>query len=292
VDQQRNALGVLGVNLIHAAFYEKMEPETFLRSLFESLSLDRLEIDVVDLGGAAFAATDSRLWCLQAVGQGICRGLVFDQNSQPRQPSAVLRKRAIIVESATIESRPDKPLGIVPAAFDLMKQEEGTVEHEFVPLQDLRLHDLTGSSSPQGAAVLERLNHATANGMAIITNKQDMYRVVEYLRRYTSNPIRLVISASEFARAFSESYSTLPGTLLEGLAKLFAENVKVYCYPVPVTAFLQERERDRMKRVSASSQTAMVSVDDLRCDPPLDHLFRYLREAGWLIPLDAVRPVS
>jgi len=48
---------------------------------------------------------------------------------------------------------------------------------------------------------------------------------------------------------------------------------------------------DRVKRVTASSQTGMVSLDDLRCDPPLDHLFRYLREAAWLVPLDPARPV-
>jgi hypothetical protein len=96
----------------------------------------------------------------------------------------------------------------------------------------------------------------------------------------------LVVGVSAFARLLSESYATLPGTLLEALAKVLVQDVKLYVYPVPLPVFLREREQDRAKRVTASSQTGMVSVDDLRCEPPLDHLLRYLRGAGWIVPLE------
>jgi hypothetical protein len=286
VDQQRSALGVLGVNLVHAAFHERMDPEPFLRSLFESLSTDRLEIDVVELNGAAFPAADNRLWCLEALRQGMCRALVFDKTGQSNQPSTVLRKRALIVGAGTGDSAPADPLGIVSAAFDLMKREEGTLEHEPMPVLELRLGQLTGSSPPGPSTVLERLGRATGRAPVVLTDELLMYPVVQYLRRYTSSPIRLVGGVSAFARLLSESYATLPGTLLEGLARLLVENVKVYCYPVPLKVFLEEREQDQVKRVTASSQTGMVSLDDLRCEPPLDHLLRYLREAGWIVPLE------
>src|SRR5215470_12149990 len=54
VDQQRSALGILGVNLVHAAFRQKAEARPFLAAVFEGLSTERLEIDVVDLGGPFF----------------------------------------------------------------------------------------------------------------------------------------------------------------------------------------------------------------------------------------------
>jgi len=119
----------------------------------------------------------------------------------------------------------------------------------------------------------------------VITDQTDLYPVVEYLRRYTSHPIRLVGDALAFARLLSRSYSTLPGTTLEGIGKLFSENVKLYCYPVPRAVFLEGRNQDKDQRITVSSETALVSVDDLRCEPPLDHLYRYLREADWLVPL-------
>src|SRR5262249_40201731 len=61
VEMQRNALGMLGVNLVHAAFHQKPDPPAFLTAVFEGLSLERLEIDVVELTGPAFAGQDSRL---------------------------------------------------------------------------------------------------------------------------------------------------------------------------------------------------------------------------------------
>jgi hypothetical protein len=286
VNQQRNALGVLGVNLVHAAFHEQMAPEPFLRSTFESLSTDRLEIDVIELNGAAFVATDNRLWCLEALRQGMCRGLVFDQTGKLKQPSTVLRKRALLVGGLTWHSVPGDPVGIVSAALEQMKREEGTLEREPMPLLELRLHQLTGSSSSEGSSMLDRLARETARAPVVLTDQVLAYPVVEYLRRYTSSPIRLVGGVSDFARLLSESYAALPGTLLEGLAKLLAVNVKLYCYPVPLPAFVHDREQDQIKRVTASSQTGMVALDDLRCEPPLDHLLRYLREAGWIVPLE------
>jgi hypothetical protein len=286
IERQRMALGVLGVNLVHAAFHEQMAPEPFLRSVFESLSSDRLEIDVIELSGAAFAGTDNRLWCLEALHQGVCRGLVFDQTGKPNQPSTVLRKRALIVGLVTGHSEPADPLGIVSASFEQMKREEGTLEREPMPVLELRLRDLIGSSPSGGSTVLDRLGRATTRAPVVVTDQVLAYPVVEYLRRYTSSPIRLVGGVSDFARVLSESYAALPGTLLEGLAKLLVENLKIYCFPVPLPVFLQEREQDQVKRVTASPRTEIVSLDDLRCEPPLDHLLRYLREAGWIVPLE------
>jgi hypothetical protein len=60
--------------------------------------------------------------------------------------------------------------------------------------------------------------------------------------------------------------------------------VKLYLYPVPLPVFA--REQAHLERVTASSQSGVVSVDDLRCEPPLDHLFRYLRGAQWIVPLE------
>jgi hypothetical protein len=279
VDQQRNALGVLGVNLVHAAFHERMDPEPFLRSTFESLSSDRLEIDVIELSGAAFAPTDSRLWCLEALRRGMCRGLVVDQSGRPDQPSTILRKRPLIVE----ESARADPLTMASTVLDQLRREEGTLEREPISVRDLRLHDLTGSPSQEVSAMLGR---ATPRGAAVVTDQRELYPVVEYLRRYSTSPIRLVVGVSAFARLLSANYATLSGTLLEGLGKLLAQNVKVYCYPVSLPEFLREGPGDGGRRVTARPNTTRVTIDDLVCEPPLHHLLRYVREAGWIVPLD------
>src|ERR1700739_2260454 len=53
--QQQEAVGILGVNLIYAAYHAVASPEEFLGSVFEDLDLQRMEIDCLDWKGPAFA---------------------------------------------------------------------------------------------------------------------------------------------------------------------------------------------------------------------------------------------
>ena len=39
----------------------------------------------------------------------------------------------------------------------------------------------------------------------------------------------------------------------------------------------------------ADSKSAVIGADDLILEPPLHHLYRYLREAGWVVPIEVVQ---
>jgi len=96
----------------------------------------------------------------------------------------------------------------------------------------------------------------------------------------------MVTSVAVFVGVLSGGYETLPGALLEALGKLLVEDVRLYIHPIPVETFEQARAKDPRRRVSASPSGGTVGLDDLRCEPPLDHLLLYLRGAGWLLPLE------
>src|SRR6516225_803874 len=51
--RQQEAVGILGVNLIYATHHALHSPAEFLASLFEDLTLPRLEIDCMELSGPA-----------------------------------------------------------------------------------------------------------------------------------------------------------------------------------------------------------------------------------------------
>jgi hypothetical protein len=279
VEMQRNALGVLGVNLVHAAFHQKAEARPFLAAVFEGLSIERLEIDVVELSGPFFEGQDARLWCLEALRSGMALALLFDHTGRPEQPSTLLRKRTLVVEGQASAERLVEARTLVSAAFARLHQEEKAGQEPML-LLDARLEQLDSPAGPGSLA--ERLGLLTARGPVIVTAQRELHPVVEYLRRHTSGSMRMVTDVATFARLLSGSYATLPGTLLESLGKLLVENVRLYIYPVPQETFQRMREA----RVSASPSGAEVTLDDLRCEPPLDHLLRYLRGADWLVPLE------
>jgi hypothetical protein len=46
---QKEALGILGVNLVHGAFYRRDKPTDLIKSLTDELSRVRVEIDMIKL---------------------------------------------------------------------------------------------------------------------------------------------------------------------------------------------------------------------------------------------------
>jgi hypothetical protein len=58
-------LGVLGVNLIHGAFYRRKGPAYLIAALPDELSGERGEIDRIKFSGPAFSGIDNQLMSLQ-----------------------------------------------------------------------------------------------------------------------------------------------------------------------------------------------------------------------------------
>jgi hypothetical protein len=97
---QQLAIVILGVNLIYAAYYQRMDVETFLLGLYDDLSIERIEIDVIEFNGPAFINQDSRAWCLALLGRNMYPLIVFDSSGLVVEPSSLLRKRPLLVMRA------------------------------------------------------------------------------------------------------------------------------------------------------------------------------------------------
>ena len=97
--------------------------------------------------------------------------------------------------------------------------------------------------------------------------------------------MRFVAGLSLLIRSFEDRYGNLEGRRLEALSRLFAQNVRIYAYPM-TAADLQEW----IKSFSASgwewSETnGWVSAEQLRLAPPLGHLYAYLLAKNFLVPM-------
>src|SRR5207245_6936653 len=75
VDQQE-ALGVIGVNLLHGAFYCN-QPEKLISFLQQNLPPGRIEVDMIKFSGPLFQNVDNRLISLQLVSQGLTDAVMF-----------------------------------------------------------------------------------------------------------------------------------------------------------------------------------------------------------------------
>ena len=64
---QQETLGILGVNLIYGAFYLNDNPKELLKSFYDNIDKDKLEIDMINFSGPRFTYVDNRLMSLQLV---------------------------------------------------------------------------------------------------------------------------------------------------------------------------------------------------------------------------------
>ena len=283
---QQQSLGSLGINLLYGAYYQRSSAEPFLTCLWDTLSLNQLEVDILELTGPAFAGSDSRLWCLQMLRREMARAIVFDKQIQLVEPTSVLRKRPLVVERGqfkTVEPFYQKTL---VASHRQLAHEGVRLDRDAVSVLEMTVSNVSGVEAPSDAEILARVKSVSELGTVIVSRFAEGYRLAEYLRRYTQEPIRFAGGTSQLARILVERfYHELPGQLLEGLGKLLAENVKLYAYPMPVDEVLKDLTSDADRFRVTPSAAGLVGADDLHPAPPVNHLYKYLREAGWIIPL-------
>jgi hypothetical protein len=287
---QQQAIGTLGVNLIYAAFHQRSSSGSFLAGLFDDLSIERLEIDVLELTGPVFAGADARLWCLDSLCKGMCRALVFDTNGQVVETSTPLHKRPLILQR-TLSGHPGPS---VAETFQLAKQRflaEGIpFDHDPLPLLEVNTASLEGAATRDSVKLLALIEQLTPLGTVVVTDYKEGYQVLNYLRRYTPAPIRVVLWISMFLQLLEERlYSSQPGAILESFGRLLFTDVTIYVAPMRKEALLAALGSLPEGLLQEPSDRDLLSLDDILPKSPLDHLFGYLRASGRIVPLNDER---
>ena len=95
--EQQEAVGILGVNLIHAAFRNLSNPKKLVSSLLDNLGSRRMEVDVIRLEGEDFAALDKRRMALYLLETRLTRAVMFSAQNDVIMPSEVFYKKSTLV---------------------------------------------------------------------------------------------------------------------------------------------------------------------------------------------------
>jgi hypothetical protein len=283
---QQQAIGTLGVNLIYASYHQRSSPETFLAGLFDDLSLERVEIDVLELTGPVFAGADSRLWCLNLLRAGMSHALVFDSEAQVVEPATPLRKRPLIVQRTLRGHAGPSALEMIQAARQEFLAEGISSDREPLAILEVNTQNLEGPAASDNSELLAVIEQLARLGTVLVTNYQEGYRAVNYLRRYTAEPIRVVLWISMFLHLMEEKvFRSLPGAVLEEFGRLLSTDVTIYVAPMRKETLVAALGGFPEGLLRESTGSDLMTLDDFLPMPPLDHLFRYLRAAGHIVPL-------
>lgn len=284
---QQRTLGTLGVNLIFAAYYLRGSFADMLKSLLDGLSLENVEIDLVDCSGPAFAnPPEQRAVAIEMLTQGLTRAVVFDEQHRMEQPSTVFRKRALLIHRCSMKRDNTELDQMLHGAVSMLQAEGNTGELKPLCLLELSMpNDAADNDTPSGdrRAIIDRAfrpGHA-----AMLTSLPETFRVSTFVRRYSADPIRFVLGLDSVITILRDSFyaGRLEGGLLEGLGRVLSPNTKLYIFPMPA-AILRERLKPHNIEPGfwSAPDNPVLTADDITLARPAGHLLDFLKSAGWV----------
>ena len=272
---QQEALGMLGVNLVHGAFVHHEAAFVLVETLMDGLSRARIEIDMIKLSGPAFAGVDNRLMALQLVEHGLTDAAMFTAAGEVVQPSEVLYKRPILVERGTFRPVTLVSLDVLESARDLFVAEPAVRGTDPVIVAEMTLRTLTSGDHVDQVDHTDFLDRAyilCGLGFDVLISRfQPYYQLAEYLAAYTDRMIGIAVGVPTVREIVEERfYTELGGGVLESIGRLFKRSVKMYVYPT---------------RDPASGR--VIAVEHANLPPPWPHLQSLLFELHLIEPIRA-----
>jgi hypothetical protein len=249
-DLQQEALGIVGVNLLYAAFFLHHKPELMLESLLDNLSTKRIEIDMIEFSGIEFRYIDNRVMSLKLVQLGLTGAAMFGPSGEVLQPSEVLHKRPILVERGSFRPVTKVNIDMIGCARARFAAEPEVDASRMVELMEITMRNLLVSGKIDLSDFLARADILAAAGKTVlISDYFEYYRLAAYLARYTKEPIGVTMGVTSLLDLFTEKYyAGLEGGILEAFGKLFTKDLRIYVYPWrdPATGVLRELDNVEM----------------------------------------------
>ena len=272
--QQQEAVGIVGVNLIHGAYFLTENPEALVESLVDDLAPGRIEIDMIRFTGPDFADVDDRIMALQLVTQNLTNAALFRATGEIVNAADALYKKPLLVERGSF--RPVTLLAddMLNCAKAMFMREEGVRDSEPEILMEITMKNLLASGELDLRDFLDRVDMLGAMGRTVLISNYGAYhRLVNYLARYTDRMLGLPLGIPAMAEILEEEYyKDLEGGILEALGRLFKTGVKLYVYP-----FL-------------NPNGDLLTAENFEVAPNLVHLYRHLLDNGFIESMEGYNP--
>ncbi len=272
---QQETLGMLGVNLIFGGFYMHDDPKAIVRSLYDNLETDQIEIDMINFSGTRFAYFDNRLMSLQLVKNGMTEAVMFGPDGNNLLPASVLYKKNILALRGSFRPVTKVNMDMFERARELFLAEKTVDEENAKIIFEITLANLRAEGKINERDFLDRAELLCSLGQNVmITNFQEYYRLVEYFAQFTKARMALAMGVYNLIQIFDEKYYRhLSGGILEAFGKLFFKDLKVYLYP------LKNHETGEF-----------ITSETLKVHPRMKELYKFFKYNGKMLDIKDFNP--
>ncbi len=270
---QQEALGVLGVNLIHATFNHFTQPKKIIEALIDDLEPKRIEVDMINFSGPYFEETENRLMNLHLVHSNLTHAILFSPEGKIQVPSELFYKKNILVIRGSFTPLTKVHLDMTNCGQEQFNNMEYVDAKKTLVLAELTMASLTVGDQINDDDFLARVDMLNTQGYTVmISDYLRYFRLRAYFRRYTKQQIGMILGISNLKLIFDEDYyEGLEGGILEAFAKLFPDNTHLYIYPS-----------------KNADQKELITVNNFQPAKKIQYLYKHFLENGYLIGLKNV----
>ena len=272
---QQETLGMLGVNLIFGGFYMHDNPKEIVRSLYDNIESDQIEIDMINFSGSRFTYVDNRLMSLQLVKNGMTEAVMFGPDGNNLLPAQVLYKKNILALRGSFRPVTKVNMDMFEKAQELFLNEKTVDKDKTKVIFEITLANLRAEGEINERDFLDRAELLCSLGQNVmITNFQEYYRLVEYFAEFTKARMALAMGVYNLIQIFDEKYYRhLSGGILEAFGKLFFKDLKVYLYP------LKDKETGDY-----------ITSENLKVHPRMKELYKFFKYNGKMLDIKDFNP--
>jgi len=238
--EQASALGVLGVNLLTAAFYQRESLPEMLHALMEGLDRRRVEIDMLHAQGTEFSSAEfeDRVCALSLVEEGLADAALFGPDGSIQQAADVFYGKSVLLKRGSFDPVTRLHMDMLARGSQMFRQDFGEETNDCLEVMELTMNNLlTQEGKVNKEDFLARADVLQALGKHVLISKYArFFRVSEFITRHTRKPVGIVLGVPLFEELFQEKwYEEIPGGLLESFGRMLRNGLRLYVYPMAHT---------------------------------------------------------
>ena len=267
--QQQEVLGVMGVNLVYACFFHCETSASFISSLEERLSNERIEIDMIRTSGPAFKDVDNRVLSLELVKRSFCKAIMFDCDGSAIQATDELYKKNVLVCRGSFRPPTFVNMDMLDSGLSMFKKDLPSNEQKnLIVLPEISMSKLKERGEVDHADFLARVDILAELGhKVLITSFENFFELNNYLEKFSKMHVAFVLGVYNLEEIFKlDKYDNCSQGPIASIGALFGQKTRLYVYPGH-----DEKNPDDK-----------ITMDKIRVDNNLTFLLMYLIENGYM----------
>jgi len=274
---QSKVLGILGVNLIFAAYYYAEHPQTMIESLVDNLSVGSVEIDLVKVSGPVFEQANERLLNLYLIAKGFAKAAIFWPDAKAAQIKDYLYKKNIIILRTKYRQKSNPNFDLFNLAVEQFKKNTGATPEDTVVLIEVLMGNVLDEDSSITDEDLkyfaERAEYLSSTGNNImVSNFHRNNHLAEFVKSFKPKHVGIATNVANLKNIFNthqynkEEYTN---ELLSYISGMFSKDVKLYAYP-----YLDKKTNE------------IVTTKNMPVADEAHHLFDFLIQNKYIVDIE------